>query len=137
MDDKICFVIPIYPAHYNYLTFLNKLSYEDKFTIIFVCTYSNDKISLKDYLKNNITSSFINIDVVVLEENTNMSKLIRSYDDRMKGIINIKKIYGLYNIINNKEYNFHYIACVDCEMQFINTKEFFQRVSGVKKSLVR
>ena len=51
-DNKICFLIPIYPTHYNYLTFLNKLNKEDTFTIIFILTYINDKILLINYLKN-------------------------------------------------------------------------------------
>jgi hypothetical protein len=124
MDNKICFLIPIYPPHYNYLTFLNDLSEEHTFTIIFISTYSRDKVLLIDYLKENVKTSFNNIDYIVLEENNNISKLIHTFYDSKK-IITIKKFYGLYHIINNKKYDFHYIACIDSEIQFINAENIY------------
>jgi hypothetical protein len=106
---------------------VNDLSEEHTFTIIFICTYSRDKALLIDYLRENIKTSFSNIDYIVLEENHNISKLIHTYDDSKKGIITIKKFYGLHHIINNKKYDFHYIACVDSEIQFINTKNIYDK----------
>jgi hypothetical protein len=127
MDNKICFLIPIYPPHYNYLTFLNDLSEEHTFTIIFICTYSRDKALLIDCLRETVKTSFSNIDYIVLQENHNISKLIHIFDDSKKGIITIKKFYGLYHIINNEKYDFHYIACVDSEIQFINAKNIYDK----------
>lgn len=129
-DNKICFLIPIYPAHYKYLTFLNNLNKEHTFSIIFILTYINDKILLINLLKNTkfITSTFTNIKFITLEENTNVCKYINNFNDRYLGIINIKKFYGLYYLINNFEYDkYDYIATVDSEMEFINVTNLYSK----------
>jgi len=129
-DDKICFLIPIYPTHYNYLTFLNKLNKDHTFTIIFILTYINDKILLIKLLENKrvITSSFTNIKFITLEENINIAPYINKFNDRNLGIINIKKFYGLYYVINNTEYDkYDYIAAIDSEIEFINVTNLYSR----------
>jgi hypothetical protein len=127
-DDKICFLIPIHPPHYKYLTFLNKLTSNNEFTIVFVLTFMNDKISLIHYLnnKNIINSTFQNIKFITLEENADIKNEINSFNDVKFGIINIKKIYGLYYLINNDD-KFDYIAVIDSEVEFINLDNLYDK----------
>ena len=129
-DDKICFLIPIYPEHYKYLTFLNILNNQHTFTIIFILTFINDKNLLINFLKNKIliNSSFTNINFITLEENNNIAPYIHTFNSKNLGIINIKKFYGLYYLINNKEYDkFHYIAAIDAEIEFINVANIYDK----------
>jgi hypothetical protein len=129
-DNKICFMIPIYPDHYKYLTFLNKLNSEHTFTIIFILTSINDKKLLINLLNNKkfITSRFSNIKFITLEENTNVCNYINNFNDKNLGIINIKKFYGLYYLINNLEYdNYDYIAVIDSEIEFINLTNLYSK----------
>jgi hypothetical protein len=129
-DSKICFLIPIHPPHYNYLTFLNKLTSKNEFTIVFILTFINDKISLIKYLnnKNIINSTFQNIKFITLEENDTIKNQIHSFNDVKFGIINIKKFYGLYYLINNNDYDkFDYIAVIDSEIEFINIDNLYNK----------
>jgi hypothetical protein len=126
-DDKICFLIPIYPAHYKYLSFLNNLKKENTFTIIFILTSNNDKIILIKFLQN-IISSFTNIKFITLDENKHIAPYINHFNDKNLGIINIKKFYGLYYLINNTEYDiFDYIAVIDSEIEFINVTNLYKK----------
>jgi hypothetical protein len=129
-DDKICFLIPIYPDHYRYLTFLNILNNQHKFTIIFILTFINDKNLLINFLKNKIliNSLFTNINFITLEENSHIAPYIHTFNSKNLGIINIKKFYGLYYLINNKEYDkFDYIAAIDAEIEFINVANIYEK----------
>jgi len=129
-DDKICFLIPIYPEHYRYLTFLNILNNQHTFTIIFILTFINDKNLLIHLLQNKriITSSFTNIKFITLEENSHIAPYIHTFNSKNSGIINIKKFYGLYYLINNKEYDkFDYIAAIDAEIEFINVTNIYDK----------
>ena len=127
MESKICFLIPIYPPDYHYLIFLKDLTINDKFMIIFIFTYLNDFKLFENIIISKNYSTYKNISHIILEDNHIIKPYISSFDHKDKGIINIKKIYGLYYIITNSKYNFDYIACVDCEIRFINTKKVYDK----------
>jgi hypothetical protein len=127
MENKICFLIPIHPPDYHYLIFLKDLTMNDDFMIIFIFTYLNDFKLFENIIISKNYSTYKNISHIILEDNHMIKPYISSFDNRDKGIINIKKIYGLYYIITNSKYNFDYIACIDCEIRFINTKNMYDK----------
>lgn len=139
MDKQISFLIPIYPPHYNYLKFMNKLTENHTFTIIFVLTTIDDCVLLKNYIKNKTTTTFKNIRYIILEEDSNVSKHIPNINHRDKGIINIKKLYGLYYITHIKKTNdFDYIIAIDSEIEFINLDNLYEKCKNYcdKKTVI-
>jgi hypothetical protein len=126
MNHKACFLIPIHPPHYKYLSFLTKLNNKHDFSIIFVLTYIRDKHGLINYLSHNIVSTFCNIKYITLEEDINIAHLISKFDDRECGIINIKKLYGL-NYISQHYDVFDYIGVIDSEIEFIDVDNVYDR----------
>lgn len=113
--SKVCFLIPVYPPHYHFLDFLNKLVKPLDFDIYFVLSFTNDAAELAKYNYNNVYNLIILEDYIDKEMINNIiSKNI---------IITFKKYFGL-NFLKN---NYQYIATLDCEIDFINTNNIFDK----------
>jgi hypothetical protein len=128
MDKQISFVIPIHPPHYKYVSFLDNLTDAAEFTIFFVLTTTNEKVCLISHIHNYTTTGFKNIRYIVLEEDPEIANHITQFNHRDKGIINMKKLYALHYLSKNAEYTkFDYIAVIDSEIKFINTKNIYNK----------
>ena len=113
--NKSAFIIPVYPPHYNFLDFINKLNDNLDFDIILVLSFKNDFIELVKYNYKKIYK------VIVLED-----YLKKSFIDTIinkKIIITFKKYFGL-NLIKTQ---YKYCATVDCEIEFVNTNNIFEK----------
>jgi hypothetical protein len=107
---KSCFVIPTYPFHYNYLSFLDDLPEDIDFDIYFVLSFHSDLEELKKTSHSRLYKT------IVLEDHLS-ADLIRKIIDK-KIIVTFKKYYAL-NILK-KEYD--YLATCDSEIKFVDNK---------------
>lgn len=124
MGMKSCFIIPVYPPHYQYLGFLNELPDNIDFEIYLVLSFKND---LEELLKLNHNPAY---KVIVLEDVLDQD-FIRKIIDR-NVIITFKKYYAL-DILKDK---YDYLATCDSEIKFINTNninEKFKKFCDNKK----
>ena len=100
--NKICFLIPVYPPHFDYLDNLissfTKYNYQKQADIYIVFTNEEEKESYKNNQVNSI----------VLPSKYRIFK--------NKGIINIKKLWGLYEL---KDSQYDYILVLDAEALII------------------
>jgi len=104
-----CFIIPVYPPHFHYLSFLNDnnnidiyliLSYKNDYNILQTYNYKNYKtIILEDYLTTDTINNIIAKNV----------------------IITFKKYFGLELLYKKYEY----IAIIDSEVKFKNTNKIY------------
>lgn len=108
--NKSAFIIPVYPPHYNYLFFLNKLDSQIEFDLILVISFHSDfKMLIEDY-------NFQKIYKVIILENYFTKSFIENIINK-KVIITFKKYFAL-NLLKN---TYIYCATVDCEINFVNT----------------
>ena len=114
--NKSAFIIPVYPPHYNFLKFLNKLNCNIEFDIILVLSFHNDLIELNNnYNYNKIYN------VVVLEQYFTKSFIELLINNKI--IITFKKYFAL-NLLKT---NYLYCATIDCEVEFVNTNKVFDK----------
>lgn len=107
MDKKIAFLVPIHPPHYQYardlLASLHENKLHEQSEIWFVFTSAEEKAEFGDYP----------FTMVLPEE-------LRIFDNR--GIINIKKFYGLKQI----QEKYPYIIVLDAESLFIRNINLYE-----------
>jgi hypothetical protein len=113
--NKISFIIPVYPPHYNFLDFLNKIDDKIDFDIILVLSFNNDKNEL---LKYNYKKNY---KLIILEKYLD-NKFIETLINN-KIIITFKKYFAL-NLVKN---DYLYCATVDSEIEFVNTNNIFDK----------
>ena len=114
--NKSSFIIPVYPPHYNFLNFLNKLNSKIEFDIFLVLSFKSDLIELNNnYNYNKIYK------VIVLEEYFKRSFI--EYIINKKIIITFKKYFAL-NLLKTQ---YLYCATIDCEVEFVNTNNIFDK----------
>lgn len=113
--NKISFIIPVYPPHYHFLDFLNKLNdITIDFDIILVLSYNSDLFELQKYnYKGYIT--------VVLENYLDKCEIDHIINKNV--IITYKKYFAL-NLLKNK---YLYCAVVDSEIEFVNIDNIFNK----------
>lgn len=116
--NKVCFLIPVYPPHYIFLDFLNKLVKPLEFDIYFVLSFTDDMYELEKYNYNNIYN------LIVLENYIDKEVINNIISKNI--IITFKKYFGL-NILKN---DYRYIAALDCEIDFINTSNIFDKFNN-------
>jgi hypothetical protein len=123
-SNKVAFVIPVHPPHYEYLNFLNSLPNDLDFDIYFVLSYREDLDILKSRNFNQIYN------VILLEEKFNRDFISNIINSRI--IITFKKYYAI-NMLKNR---YEYIAAVDSEIEFVsidNVYEKFKQYCDKKK----
>lgn len=113
--NQSAFIIPVYPPHYNFLDFINKLNDNLEFDIIFVLSFKSDLIELLKY-------NYKKIYKVIVLENYIQKSFIEMIINK-KIIITFKKYFGL-NLIKTQ---YKYCATVDSEIEFINTNNIFEK----------
>lgn len=125
MNSKIAFCIPIHEPNFRFLSFLNSLSFKDSFTIAFILTFKHEKAEIANYIDKHIKTSFKNIEYLSLEDGSSI-EAVRKFNSKEKGLINIKKYYGLNSLAQTGKYD--YLACVDSEIKFVETKNVYNRL---------
>lgn len=113
--NKACFLIPVHPPHYKYLDFLNKLVNPIDFDIYFVLSFSEDSDELAKCNYNSIYN------LIILEDYIDRAVIHNIISKNI--IITFKKYFGL-NFLKN---NYHYIAALDSEIDFVNTNNIFNK----------
>lgn len=117
MENKACFIIPVYPNHYHFLDFLNTLPDTIDFDIIFILSYNEDYTILESLNYKKIYK------VLILE-----NFLSREHIDQIIAkniIITFKKYFGL----NKLKDAYRYLATVDCEIRFINVENIYDKMN--------
>ncbi len=117
--NKAAFIIPVYPPHYHFLSFLNKLNIKPDFDINLVLSFHSDLTLLN---KNYNFKKFYN--VIVLENYFNRQLI--EYIINKKIIITFKKYFAL-NLLKG---NYSYCATVDSEIEFVNTNNVFEKFTN-------
>jgi hypothetical protein len=113
--NKISFIIPVYPPHYNFLDFLNKLDDSIDFDINLVLSFNNDETLLLEYNYKNIYK------VIVLEKYFGINFIQMLIDKKV--IITFKKYFALHLLKNQ----YSYCATIDSEIEFINTNNILDK----------
>lgn len=113
--NKAAFIIPVYPPHYIFLDFLNKISDNIDVDIILVLSYKSD---LEELLKCNFKIIYKHI---VLERFINSDAIKQMIDNKI--IITFKKYFAL-NLLKN---SYEYCATIDCEIDFINVNNVYEK----------
>jgi hypothetical protein len=106
---KSCFIIPVYPPHYSYLSFLNELPDNLEFDVYLVLSFSRD---LEDLDRCNYKKIY---KTIVLEDHLDHSFINEIINKNV--IITFKKYYAL----NTLKEKYEYLATCDSEIKFINT----------------
>ena len=112
--NKTCFIIPIYPPHYNYLTFLNNQPDDLEFDIYLILSYKKDLIELEELgydkkYKTIVIEDYLNASII----NDVLNRPIEG-----QGIITFKKYFAL--LLLKDKYN--YLATCDAEIEFVSYK---------------
>lgn len=113
--NKCCFIIPVYPPHYHFLDFLNKLDNPLDFDIVFVLSFKDDLTQLTNYNYKNI------YDIIILENHLEKNMIEKLIDKKI--IITFKKYFALDLL----KYKYSYAATVDSEIEFVNTNNIFDK----------
>jgi len=122
--SKVSFIIPIYPPHYVYLDFLDKIQKPIDFDIIFVLSFMDDAKELFNTNYNKIYN-------VIIFENF-LPKSFICILIKKKIIITFKKYFALSKLKNT----YSYCATIDAEIEFVNTNNIlhkFQTFDNNKK----
>jgi len=114
-SNKVAFVIPVHPPHYEYLNFLNSLPNDLDFDIYFVLSYREDLDILNSYNFNQIYN------FILLEEKFNRDFISNVINSRT--IITFKKYYAI-NMLKNR---YEYIAAVDSEIEFVSVDNVYEK----------
>lgn len=113
--NQVCFLIPVYPRDYRFLDFLNELTSDINFDIIFILSYKDDYVLLESLNYNKIYKTMILEDFLPREH---IDKLIQN-----RTIISYKK----YCALNRYKDIYKYLATVDSEIRFINTTNIYEK----------
>lgn len=119
MKNKSCFIIPIWPPHYHYLTFLDGLSSDLDFDIYLVLSYHADLHLLDSLNYNKIYKTIVIEDF--LDSNTIDGILKKNVVNQ--GIITLKKYIAL-DILKN---NYKYLCTVDSEIDFVSVENVSEK----------
>jgi hypothetical protein len=104
-----CFIIPVYPPHFHFLSFLNDTNNVD---IYIVLSYKNDYNILQTY-------NYKNYKTIILEDYLTPDTINNIIAKNV--IITFKKYFGLELLY--KKYD--YIAIIDSEVKFKNTDNIY------------
>ena len=128
--NKTCFIIPIYPPHYNYLTFLNNQPDDLEFDIYLILSYKKDLIELEELgydkkYKTIVIEDYLNASII----NDVLNRPIEG-----QGIITFKKYFAL--LLLKDKYN--YLATCDAEIEFVSYKSVNEKFSNfcLKKIII-
>jgi hypothetical protein len=113
---KSCFVIPVYPPHYAYLSFINELPEDLDFEIYLVLSFHQDLVELNSFNYKNVYN------VIVLEDVLD-NAFINSIIDK-NVIITFKKYYAL-DLLKDR---YDYLATCDSEIKFTNTNRISEKL---------
>jgi hypothetical protein len=112
-EKKACFLIPVYPPHYHFLEFLNKINENDlSFDIILIISTYEDKRLL-------LETSYKKIYKVICIEEYISAAFMATLN---RNIITFKKFYGLLWLVEKSPIQYDYVAVVDVEINFVNIK---------------
>ena len=114
MIQKVCFLIPVYPRDYNFLSFLNILP-DINFDIILILSYHSDYELLESLNFKKIYK------VLILEDFLKQEYITKLIDDRI--IITFKK----YFCLNKYKDTYKYLATIDSEVRFINIDNIYEQ----------
>jgi hypothetical protein len=119
MKDKSCFIIPVWPPDYHYLSFLNDIPYNSDFDIYLILSYHNDLVLLESLNFNKIYK------VIIIEDYLDSSIInnILKNTTVNQGIITLKKYIAL-DILKDK---YSYLCTVDSEIDFVSFKNINEK----------
>ena len=120
MKNKSCFIIPVWPPHYHYLTFLNNLPSNLDFDIYLVLSYHEDLVLLeslnyKKIYKTLVIEDFL--DAKIIE--TILKKPVEN-----QGIITLKKYIAL-DVLKN---DYIHLCTVDSEIDFVSVENVNEKL---------
>lgn len=130
MNKKSCFIIPIWPPHYKYLSFLNDLPQSLDFDIYFILSYHSDFLILESLNYNKIYKT------IIIEDYLNPSIIKDILNKRIEeqGIITLKKYIAL-DLLKD---NYKYLCTVDCEIDFVSIDSIDEKLKNYcdKKTII-
>jgi hypothetical protein len=128
--NKSCFIIPIYPPHYHYLTFLNNQPENLEFDIYLILSYKSDLVELEQL---NYNKSY---KTIVIEDYLNGAIIndILNRPIEQQGIITFKKYFGLF-LLKDK---YDYLATCDAEIDFVSYESVNEKFENfcLKKTII-
>jgi len=118
--NKCAIVIPLHPKHFDYGYYIANELYTAKVDLYFVFTDTNDKDNFISKLTNPVNFLILSdfLDIIVLEKNC--------------AYVSVKKLYAL-SVLYTK---YDYISCIDSEIKFLNTNNFYDAMASIVNSKI-
>jgi hypothetical protein len=115
--NKCAFCVPLHPKHYDYgYKILKQLQNKDA-DLYFIFTTQKDKNDFEMNIQNNYKYNYL-----ILTDFTELEKL-----NDNNSWVSVKKIYALSELHTK----YDYISCIDSEVMFINTTNFYNVMKNI------
>lgn len=115
--NKCAFCIPLHPKHYDYGYKILKQLQDKDADLFFIFTTEKDRDDFEINIKNNYQYNYL-----LLTDFTDLDKL-----NDNNSWVSVKKIYALSELHTK----YDYISCIDSEVMFINTNDFYNIMKNV------
>ena len=118
-NNKCAFCIPLHPKHFKFgYDILKQLKVSDA-DLYFIFTTKKEEREFKNNIPNN---DLLYYKTLVLDNFTQSKKL-----NKNKSWVSVKKLYAL-SVLHNE---YKYISCIDSEVMFINTTNFYNIMNDI------